>query len=419
MKLFLTVVSILFLVLAVVGCQKALDPLSSNYAPEDSGMGELPLAACPNIYTPPPSGLVTVSLGQNALEFWPFTGNNFSGEPADPINIIFFGNADPRDIRAALLSLDGDRTGMGMPAMPPFNSIWDDAIGDVQAGYGTGAGWAGSCVQLACGDYQQMRFHLRLFKVGKWTIANAHLDLLIPHTTDHQVISWEVAEQFVIADFIRSGLLDPNMPMVPTAQINPAPFRTIPAIIYNGMPPELRMLIGGPTGDVTEDVPILTDGHAVILNLAGKVPRVPETRVQDFVINFDQVIPKPFCPTTDYIYVNGPVHLVQTTRLAADGTFEMNFQADGQVMVVTVDPQTGQPISAPMAGVIREEHSAKIIGSYFSAISMKSQKLGNLPEPGSGQYSNRLIVRSNGLNGYQEAVRCGTQPGPVASAPGP
>ena len=92
-----------------------------------------------------------------------------------------------------------------------------------------------------------MRVHLRLFRTeppvwngGGWTIGAAHFEIRIPGIADHQVLSWELAQQVVMVDFLRSGLLDPGLPMIPTGPINDAPsFRTIPAMIYNLLPPEL------------------------------------------------------------------------------------------------------------------------------------------------------------------------------------
>ena len=40
-------------------------------------------------------------------------------------------------------------------------------------------GWVGSAVQLECGDYRVLRFHMRLFQAGDYTIGNTHLDLLV------------------------------------------------------------------------------------------------------------------------------------------------------------------------------------------------------------------------------------------------
>src|SRR6185503_18651841 len=115
-----------------------------------------------------------------------------------------------------------------------------------------------SVVQLQCGTYGPIRFHIRLFPQGEWTIANAHFELLIPGTADHQVLSWELGEKLVVADFARSGLLGAAPAQL--AGLNPAPgYRSIPAVIYNGMPAQLKQIIGGPAQTST-DVPIGTDG---------------------------------------------------------------------------------------------------------------------------------------------------------------
>jgi hypothetical protein len=357
----------------------------------------------------PPSPLETVQFGGQSLEFWPYTGSDFSGQGHDPVNLIFFGDADPRDIRAALLSLDGDRSAFDMPPMPPFNSTWDDAIGDVQVSYGAEEGWTGGVVQLACGDYAPLRFHLRLFKMGQWTVGNAHFEMIIPGTTDHQVLSWEIAEQFVIADFMRSGLLDPDVPMIPTQQINPSPWRTIPAVIYNEMPVELRGLIGGPLNDVEEDVPIATDGHAIILNLVDRAPRVVESRVQDFVVQFDQVIPKPFCASgpDDYVYVYGPVHLVQTTTLGDNGVYRSNFRAEGELTVTPINPLTGEPVGETLTAEVFEHHDACYFDAYQRASGLVWQHLMPDSVDGSGRLFTRLVVNSRGVCGYRADVRCG------------
>ncbi|MCX5737031.1 MAG: hypothetical protein NTZ61_00755, partial [Proteobacteria bacterium] len=163
-----------------------------------------------------PTGIVTVTTVGKALEFWPYTGNSFAGTPVDPVNLVFTGQADPVRIRAALLALDGDRTSAGFPDAYPFNATWVDAIGgDVQTTYvGADEGWVGSVVQLQLGGYDPLRIHLRLFRseqpfgaTGVWTLGAAHFEVLIPGTADHQVLSWELAKQVVVADLMRAGLL--------------------------------------------------------------------------------------------------------------------------------------------------------------------------------------------------------------------
>jgi len=394
----------------MIGCSELPESPITDRGQEDIELQELlakPLFMSDAV---PPSPLETVVFGDETLTFWPFTGNNFSGQGHDPINLIFFGEADPRDIRAALLALDGNRPGV-LP-MPPFNSRWDDAIGDVQVSYGDSEGWTGGVIQLACGDYGPLRFHLRLFKVGDWTLGNAHFEMTIPGTTDHQVLSWELAEQFVIGDLIRSGLLDDDVPMAPTQQINPSPWRTIPAVIYNELPVELRALIEGPLGDVTDDVPIKNDGHAIILNLAVTESRVAETRTQDMVIEFGQVVPKPFCSSgpSDYVYVQGPVRLVQTASLTEAGEYHATFRADGELAVTPFNPVTSAPVGETLTAEVIEHHDAHYTDQTQWASSMMSQHL--LPDAaeGAGRLFVRLRIRSDGRNGYRADIRCADSP---------
>ncbi len=304
------------------------------------------VAAAAGAASAAPAPLVTVPTPTGALELWPFTGADFSGTPQDPVNLIFAGHADPRGIRAALMMLGGDRTAFGFPDAFPFNCVWKDGIGGVQTAYGTAAGWVGGAIQLECGDYGPIRFHLRLFGAESWTLANVHFELLIPGTTEHQVLSWELAEQLVLVDFLRSGLLDAGVPLFPTDPINPSPYRAIPAVIYNGIPVALRAAISGPSGDVSDAVPIATDGRATVLNLAGVVQGEPIVAQQDFVINFDQVIPRPFCSEgpRDLLYVQGPVRLRQQVVLTADGGFRSQFHALGHLDVTPVDVSGGVPV---------------------------------------------------------------------------
>jgi hypothetical protein len=217
-----------------------------------------------------PSPLVSVAVGDASLEFWPFTGVGRSGNPEDPINLVFAGPSDPGDLRAPLLLLDGDRTAFGFSNAFPFNCRWRDAIGVAQTAFARPDGWVTSALQLECGDFNTVRFHARFFDVGSWTLANAHLEVLIPGTsTAHQVISWELAEDLIVFDFLRSGILSPATPFFQSGEINASPYDEIPVAIYNGLPPDLRAAIGGPQQDVSDPVPIATDGRATVLVVEG------------------------------------------------------------------------------------------------------------------------------------------------------
>ncbi|MCK4573185.1 MAG: hypothetical protein KAU36_02385, partial [candidate division Zixibacteria bacterium] len=322
------------------------------------------------------------------------------------------GKADPRDIRAALMSVDGDRTAFGWTGDPPFNGVWQDAIGNIQTGYGSASGWTGGAVQLACGDYHVARFHLRLFRLGDWTVGNAHFEILIPSTSDHQVLSWEFAEQFVLTDMMRCGLLDGDLPMAPSGAINPAPFRTIPAIIYNGLPVELRAAIGGPLDDVTEDVPIGTDGQATIFNLAGSLPWTPGVNEENSVSVYDIVMPKPFCSSgpDDYVHVGGPVSLHQINELTPAGEFISTFRAEGELYITPINPQTGKPSGETMRAIVREHHDAYLSDAAVRASSMQHQVIIPPSAEGAGKLHIRLRVNTSGANGFKASIQCGDDP---------
>ncbi len=398
------------LCLVIVGCDSmtgSSDTDLSSSITLDQRVAALNRAAWGQSIITPPGGLENISFWENSLSFWPYTGENFSGAPQDPINVIFFGQADPRQIRAALLSLDGDRTAFGIDDVPPFNATWEDAIGDVQTGYGADEGWTGGAVQLACGDYGPARFHLRLFRMGAWTVGNVHFEVQVGSTTAHQVLSWELAESIVTVDMIRSGLLG-DLP-AETHEINQPDFRTIPAMIYNMLPVEVRYAIEGPLGDVSDDVPIKGNGHASVFYLVGAEPVEPGVRVLDLVINFDETIPKPFCASSpyDWLYVNGPVYLYQTNEITEGGKFVMNFHAEANLSVTPIDMSTGQPSGEPIDAVIKEHHKAQLDDYSCSASSSLFQKLVPTSSPDAGWLFKRLRVGSNGVNNFEERIKCG------------
>ncbi|PKK83634.1 MAG: hypothetical protein CVT49_07715 [candidate division Zixibacteria bacterium HGW-Zixibacteria-1] len=405
-------VFLVIVALVVVGCEKSIEPVghsAANVSDIDEEMSALMATAKTTAFYPPPAGLVTVGYDGNNLDFWPYSGTDFSGTPQDPINLIFCGHADPRDIRTALMSLDGDRTAFGYPPVQPFNSTWEDAIGDMQTSYGTGEGWNGSPVQLACGPYGPLRFHIRFFKMGEWTVANAHFEVQIPGTADHQVLSWEKAEQFVMVDLIRSGLVDPSTGIVPTDQINDSPFRTIMKDIYNELPLEIRGFIEGPLGNVGADVPIGTDGHALVINILGALPPVSNVYVQDFIINYGQVVPRPFCSSgpMDYVYVEGPVQMTQTVKVAHDGSYAMDFQASGTLTVIPFDPINMVPIGDPLTAEVRETHAGRMNEWGEWSSSVVYQKLMPVTEPGSGRLFKWLHVGTGDRDGFMASVWCG------------
>ncbi|MCZ6766302.1 MAG: hypothetical protein O7D32_05165, partial [bacterium] len=319
-----------------------------------------------------PDGLVELVWDRKKLKFWPYTGTNFNGNPQDPINLVFVGRADPTEIRAALLALDGDRTAFGFPPVFPFNATWSDAIGNVQTGYAKGEGWIGGVVQLQLGAYSPVRFHLRLFRAekrfgkrGEWTLGNAHFEITIPGTAEHQVVCWELAERIVVADLIRSGLLDPKRPPASTGVINQAPtYREIPVPIYNGMPEALKVACGLPPGAVTAPVPIPSDGEGTVLHLAKKTRVRAERITEEFTVQFSQFIPMPFCSEgpLDFVFAEGTLDLRKTVRVKKSGHYEYDSNIAGILTVTPVDITQFPPvpIGDPFLATVRDKQKGNL-----------------------------------------------------------
>ena len=390
----------------LVGVVAACDAPRSADGPRSDNVAR---AAVRPSQPPAPAPLSTLTLGGESRSLWPYLGSDLSGVPEDPVSLVFRGKADPRSLRAALLGLDGDRSAFGFPNAAPFNCTWTDAIGDVQAGFSEENGWVGSAIQLACGAFGPMRFHVRLFAMGDgWTVGGAHFEVLIPGTTTHQVLSWELAEQLVTVDLIRTGLLDPSSPLGMTDQINASPFRAIPAVIYNGLPGDLRGVIGGPAADQTADVPIQNDGHATVFNVAGIAPQRAGTALQDFTVQFNQVIPKPFCATgaADFILVQGPVRLTETIE-TTDGNYETQFHATGSLSVTPIDITNGNPSGAAYRAMVQQEQASAFSDTGASASERLLETL--IPTAGStSQLKTVIDVITGGKAKADLTQRCGT-----------
>jgi hypothetical protein len=364
-----------------------------------------PLFAVTNPHDPPPPAEL-VTLGAS-LEAWPYTGVNFSGAPQDPINLVFLGDADPRQIRPILSQLEGNRSAFGFPPVFPFDCTWSDAIGGVQTSFGATEGWVGSAMQLECGSYGPLRFHLRLFRQGDVTLGAVHFELLIPGTTEHQVLSWELAEQLVTVDLVRSGLLGAAPSQ--TGAVNEAPtFRSIPAPIYNGVPVPLRAAIGGPTSNVTAPVGIATNGSATVLTVTGNVQPVANEDVEDLVVAYGQTVPKPFCASgpSSLVRIEGPISLKQRAQLTPGGEYTVNFTATGGVTVTPIDGTTGLPSGAPYRARIVERHAGHLNDVLQSAFSLRQQN--ELPPTGAdrGSLHELLQVGTQGNDHYALDISC-------------
>lgn len=416
---FLAVASTAVL-LSLCGCSRdrALPHPSQTLGPERTAgaIGGAALASQEQVGETPPAGLVSVSFQGSDLTLWPYTGNSFDGTASDPVNLLFAGTTDPVRIRAALLGLDGDRTAFGFPPAYPFNAKWSDAVGDVQTTYAEGEGWEGSVIQLQLGVYAPIRAHLRLFRTGvafgsegTWTVGAAHFEVLIPGTADHQVLSWELAEQLVMVDLIRSGLLDPSTPYQPTDAITQVPsFRTIPEVIYDGLPEDLKVAIGGPPGSVSGPVPIANDGRATILHVTGEPAPQTGTFADQFTLQYEQMIPKPLCSDgpLDWVLVSGPVDLSRDATVDDSGRYQYHERVSGRLTITPVDVTVSPPVPAGESyeAEIGDLQQGSIDPSAAAALA-EARRLA--PQPGGTELlMTRLRVASNGADSYRALMRC-------------
>lgn len=410
-------------ILAVVGCSNELPSkpaLGSNSATALAHSAARPAAALVSNGSTPPAGLVPVTYAGQSIAIWPYTGESLNGVPSDPINLVFVGHADPVQIRAALLALDGDRTAFGFPPVAPFNARWKDGDGGVQTAYSSEGGWTGGVIQLVLGEYGPVRTHLRLFRTdvpfgdgGSWTLGGAHFEVLIPGTTEHQVLSWELAQQIVTVDLMRSGLLVASGP-ASTGAINQAPsFREIPDFIYNQLPPELVAAIQGPAQPVPGAVPLASDGQATILHLATAPAVAPGTETETFTIEFGQVIPKPLCSDgpLDWVHVSGPVSFEKMAGVDEAGRYRYRSRVSGRLTVTPVDITTQPPTPAgePYEAMISEAQEG-FLGEATQMVASRSRRLA--PQQGGTEILlSDLRVGSPGTELHRITSEC-LQPAP-------
>ena len=349
-----------------------------------------------------PSGTVTISQGNVEATVWPYTSNGFGTSPQDPINLIFLGARDPREIRATLMALPGS----GRPGpLAGFNCTWSDAVGDQQTSYAEHEGWVGSAVQLQCGNFQGPRFHVRLFRQGDVTLANAHYEILIPGTNIHEVLSWELAEALVVADIARSGFL--GAAPSATGMITSAPFfRAVQAAVTGMLPPAQIAALGlRVNGDGTASIP--NDGRATILSMASAAPVSHGLAESQFVVQFGQVIPKPFCVAgpTGYLYASGPIAVHMKSGIVGRN-FQSSTTAGGTLTLIEFNPLTGQTVGAPYQGLIDERTSVNLTDGSSSVDYFSSRQ--ETPDAGTtrGSRTETLRARQNGSDIYQLDISC-------------
>jgi len=349
----------------------------------------------------PPSGVVETDAAGRTLTLWPFTGTALDGVASDPINLVFIGDADPRNVRAALMSLPGARPG----PFASFDCRWTDAMGGAQTAFSADGGWEGSVVQLECGDYRTIRFHVRLFRAGDRTVGNAHLDVLIPDTPFHQVLSWELARQFVVAEFVRTGLL--AAAPSETGRLYGPDHRSIPQALFNALPPELRALVTGSPALAPGDVPLATSGRASVLAVGGTAPATPTLTTQELELRFGRVIPAPICNPSGQrlVLVTGPIRQRLEVRIDDAGVLSSQYRADGDLMVADFDPMTGAIGVADPAST--RDHAHAHVHDRIASMAFSQTR--HLRRAGAADQRSQLdlLLGPNGLNRFSATERCG------------
>jgi hypothetical protein len=318
-----------------------------------------------------PIPLRPLRFGGRRQSVWPYTTARFPAAASDPINLVFLGRSDPRNLRAALLALDGDRP--DFPDSPLAGARWKDAVGKPQAAFSESGGWAGSVIQLECGDYQPLRFHLRLFPAGAWTLANAHLDVSIPGTADHEVVAWELARRLVEYDFRRTGLLSRDRPTGESEPIHPEVFRRVDGRVLAGLPASLRDLLER-SGSLTPDGQLLTGRRATMLDVVGVAAPAPRRLFHEVRIQVDQVVPKPFCSRGgDLVHARGPLVLRHAVLEEDDGTLESQTHCAGELVVTPVDPASGRPRGSASRADVSDRFTT-VMGDRRTLISVQERR---------------------------------------------
>ncbi|HEY8232501.1 MAG TPA: hypothetical protein VIJ10_07560 [Vicinamibacteria bacterium] len=360
---------------------------------------------------PPPTGQMDVVAAGEPLTLWPYTTADFES-PSDPVNLIF-PNADPRGIRQELVKLDGARPPFA--TLPGGNCTWTDAMGNEHAAWGEPAGWVGGAVQLACVQPgaplgSPFRFHVRLFRSGAHTLGSAHFEFLIPGTAEHEVLSWDLAREFVTFDVARTGVLT----AAPTAigLIPAGAFRTVRRPVYLGLvqagaAPLLASLglVLPPSGDV----PIPTSGQARVLAAAVDFEPLRSEARTTTRVTYSIVVPRPFCATGpgDFVKLEGPLDFAMTVHTSRSGNYERHYLVGGTLVVTPMTPTSATtfvPVGDPVDAIVFEAHRGTLTDRRGQVTELAAQILLGDPK----QSLSRRFSAGH-ADHFASTVLCGTE----------
>jgi hypothetical protein len=321
---------------------------------------------------PQPAGVVTIDAGGEQLALWPFITTNYRPDAAgksDPVNLVFL-NTDPRAIRQELLRLDGSRPQWSFLPRGANGCTWMDAMGYEQAAYLEPEGWVGDEVQLACATPdsplgREYRFHVRLFRSGPHTIGGAHFEINVPGTAEHEVLSWELARDFVTDEIAR---LEPGAVREETSVFGPTgSFRTVRGLVngyvwQTNYPGNLAFLgalgLPPPTAGFPA-VPIPVSGRAAVFAPAFKyVPVKSDITLTDSRSYFVANTPKPFCDGAPIQITGGPLTFTLRVQTNPSGKYQRTYTVAGSLKIKTLSTGVVQDalVSETHRGMLTDNH---------------------------------------------------------------
>lgn len=329
---------------------------------------------------PPPLDVVSLTVGGTTQQVGAYTYQapadatdpDVEKRNSDPVNLVFVGT-DPREIRQALLALNGVRP--AFPGVAPFTCRWIDAMGYDQGAWGENEGWVGGVVQLACTDPaapfgNPFRYHLRLFRQGGLTLGAAHFEFLITNTAEHEVLGWNAARDFVVYDMGRTGRLTAAPGAAPMSF--PGQFRAVRRPVYDGL------VAGGAAGILgyaglpvpppgPGDVKMPLSPVAYVLTASIPFKPVQAKTTTPFEVTYNIVVPKPFCGTpADYVKLEGPLQFLLRVHTNPSGMFSRTYSLSGSLTVtpLVVSGSSLVPAGAPLPAIISEYHQGLLTNNY-------------------------------------------------------
>ena len=256
--------------------------------------------------------------------------------------------------------------------------------------------------------------------IGDVTLGAAHFEILIPGTAQHEVLSWDVARDFVTGDMGRTGLLTAMPYPVLVKDLTPEwTFREIRRQIYDALYDDdegLLLLIAlglaepppappPPDGDV----PIPTNGKAMVLSAYIVLDPGWTVARSQVEVDYDVVTPRPFCATGPYdlVHLAGPIRLTNVVYTTPWGTYHRRHRISGTLMVTPLMPDGAggyTPTGPPAPALIRENHQAVLSDWYGQLVEAGSQTLLSHP-----RQSLRWKLLGGEYDRFYARERCGDE----------